>query len=87
MNKSEITKILRRIALENGVSVSEVRKEIQIAIEAAMSNPDPAVQAEWKAMSHNGQIPSPEEVIIYLAEKINKEENTDSNVIKFPYRN
>lgn len=87
MNKSEITKILRRIALENGVSVSEVRKEIQIAIEAAMSNPDPAVQAEWKAMSHNGQIPSPEEVIIYLAEKTRKKENTDSKVIKFPYRN
>jgi len=87
MNKSRATKILRQVALENGVSLSEVRKEIQSAIDAAMSNPDPAVQAQWKAMSHNGQIPSPEEVIIYLAEKINKEENTDSKVIKFSYRN
>lgn len=87
MNKLYITKILRQVALANGVSVSEVRKELQIAIEAAMSNPDPTVQAEWKAMSHDGRVPSPEEVLIYLTEKIKKEEKADSKVIKFPYRN
>lgn len=83
MNQSKATKILRRVASENGVSLSEVRREIQIAIDAAMSNPDPAVQAQWKAMSREGKVPSPEEVIIYLTEKI-QDGNSNGKIIKFP---
>lgn len=35
------------LAKQNGVSVSEVEMEINKALEAAKTNPDPAVQAAW----------------------------------------
>lgn len=85
MNKERATEILRQVALENGVSLTEVRKEIQIAIEAGMSNPDPAVQSEWKAISQDGHPPSPEDLIIYLVKKIKREDTNSGGIIKFPF--
>ena len=35
---------LREVARKNHITVDEVRKEIQLAMIAAMRNPDPAVQ-------------------------------------------
>ena len=32
----------------------EVRREMQIAIDAGFDNPDPAVQEEWKKMTIKG---------------------------------
>lgn len=44
--KSKGRKILEKVAAQNGVSVDEVRAEIQIAIDMGMASPDPAVQAK-----------------------------------------
>ncbi len=61
-----IRKILMRIASENHTTVSEVRKEISIAIEEGMNSSDPEIQKKWRAMSRTGGMPTPEEAIICL---------------------
>ena len=48
----------------------EVRREMQIAIDAGFDNPDPAVQEEWKKMTLKGDRPTPEEVINYAVKKL-----------------
>lgn len=57
MNRS----ILRKIAKENGVSVAEVRREMQLAIEASYTNPNAAALA----VPRKGAVPTPEELIDY----------------------
>lgn len=63
--------ILMQVAAENNTTVAEVRREISIAIEAGMNNPDPEIQKKWKAMSRTGGTPTPEEAIIALTKEIN----------------
>ncbi len=48
----------------------EVRREMQIAIDAGFDNPNPAVQEEWKKMTLKGERPTPEEVINYAVKKL-----------------
>ena len=38
---------LREVARKNHTTVEEVRKEIRLAMIAAMCNPDPAIQKRW----------------------------------------
>lgn len=73
MNSKKANRYLKRVALEHGVSISEVKSEITIAIEMAMSNTDPKIQAQWRDIPYKGEKPTPEEVITYLAAKINNE--------------
>ena len=40
---------LREVARKNHTTVEEVRKEIRLAMIAAMCNPDPAIQKRWNA--------------------------------------
>ena len=54
---------LEIIAAKEGISVEEVSREIQLAIDDAMKNPDPKVQAEWRKIPKKGKKPTPEEVI------------------------
>ena len=48
MDKSKVIKVFEKIARKEGISVDEVRREIQKAIDDAMQSDDPAVQAYWK---------------------------------------
>ena len=47
--------------------VEEVRKEIRLAMIAAMCNPDPAIQKRWNAIPHAGDTLTPEDFITYVA--------------------
>lgn len=67
---NSIKKILKRIAKREGISVEEVYREIQVAIEMAYANPDPAVQAVWKNIPMPYGKPGPEDVIAYCVEKV-----------------
>lgn len=68
-------KIYRQIARKNGVTVKEVRDEIQEAVSAAYQNPPedggvtPAFQ---ERIPCRGEIPTPEEVIRFAAGEIQK---------------
>lgn len=55
-------KILKQVARLRGISVSEVREELEIAIEEARNNPDPDAQAEFHRLFGN-KTPTPEEFL------------------------
>lgn len=61
---------LRELALRNGTTVEEVRKEIKLAMLAGLCNTDPAVREKWREISCIGEAPMPEELIAYAAETI-----------------
>jgi DNA polymerase elongation subunit (family B) len=69
MRRSRGAKAITKLAAEKGISVKEVRREIQIAIDAGMANQDPNVQAYWKKMIESGVKPTPEDVIEYIAKQ------------------
>ena len=64
-----VEETLRQIAEREGVAADEVRENIRAAIAAGMSSPSPFVQEYWKSIPHEGGEPTPEEVVLYLAEE------------------
>ena len=54
---ANIRKILMRIAAENHTTVAEVRREISIAIEEGMKNPNPEIQKKMEKDVHNRRNP------------------------------
>lgn len=68
----KVNRVLAEIALKNGVSVAEVRKEIQAALDEGMKNPDPKVQAYWNSIPRKGDKPTLQEVITHLSNQIKK---------------
>ena len=61
---------LQTVAIRNGTTVEAVRKEIKLAMLAGLCNTDPTVQAKWKEIPCAGEVPTPEELIAYLAKEI-----------------
>ena len=61
---------LQTVAIRDGTTVEEVRKEIKLAMLAGLCNTDPAVQTKWKEIPCAGEMPTPEELITYVAEKV-----------------
>lgn len=68
--KINAEKAICQIAIREGVTVEEVRKQIKIAMLAGLCSQDPNVQARWKKIPCKGEVPTPEELIIYLATHI-----------------
>ena len=48
----------------------EVRRELEMAIDAVMTNPDPEVRGFWDEFIPNERIPTLEEFIEYISEVI-----------------
>lgn len=48
--------IYEKIAEKYNTTPEEVRREMQIAIDAGFDDPDPVVQAEWKKVNLKGDI-------------------------------
>lgn len=70
MKKVDAARALKLAALAEGMSVETVRKEIKLAMLAGLCNQDPLVQARWKEIPCKGEVPAPEELIAFLAAKI-----------------
>lgn len=71
----DINKILGQVAEADGVSMEEVKKEMQAAISAAYQNPSDdggRTEARQKEVPCRGEIPTPEEFIRYAAWKLKK---------------
>ena len=64
--EASVRRAFEAVAKKNGVSIEEVRREIEMAISAARKNPAPKVQAFWTAIPCKGDVPTPEEVIAYI---------------------
>lgn len=68
--------IYRKVAKKYGVSAKEVRKEIQATITEAYTNPlnqNEITKAYQNRVPCKGEIPTPEEMIRYLAKQDKKE--------------
>lgn len=68
-------KIYRKVAQKYGVSVAEVKKDIQEAINAAYQNPpeDGVTRAWQNRITRKGVIPTADEFIRYAAGEIGKD--------------
>lgn len=70
MEESKVIRAFEKIAKLEGISVNEVKQEIQKAIDDAMQSDDPAVQTYWRKMKCKGEKPTPEEVVLYIAKQV-----------------
>lgn len=69
-------RIYRKVAKKYGVTLTEVRQEIQTCITEAYTNPlnqNGITSAYQKRVPCKGEIPTPEELIRYLARKETQE--------------
>lgn len=65
-------KLLRKIAKEHGVTVEEVRRDMQAAIDATYQNPNrnlTNIKAQ-NAVPRQGETPTVDEFVGYVAKKI-----------------
>lgn len=60
---------LRKVARKNHTTLEEVRKEIRLAMIAAMCDPAPAIQRVWREIPHAGDLLTPEDFITYIAKQ------------------
>jgi len=73
VNTNKAKSALRKVAAQSGMSFAEVRRETQLAIAEAMANPDAEVRKFWEAIPRAGIIPTPEELITYIAGIVGEE--------------
>ena len=67
----KMEKILKKVARANGVTVKEVKTEIQTAITEAWKNPpDDAAAAYQRKVPCMGEIPTPDEFIRFMVSEI-----------------
>ena len=63
--------VFEKLAAQYGVSVGEVIRDMQEAVDAAWNNPDPAIRARQRQLFPDGK-PSVEEFIRVMAEQAQK---------------
>jgi len=68
-NQNQPGGVFEQIAEQYGVSVGEVVRGIQIAVDEAWNNPDPAIRARQRELFPNGK-PSVEEFIRKIAQQV-----------------
>ncbi|BFQ96368.1 hypothetical protein DSH65_14500 [Enterococcus faecalis] len=67
--KRDTKDLLKTIARQHGISVKEVRAQMQKTIDEARSNPDPEKQAEFSRY-FGDRTPTPEEFIYVVTKKL-----------------
>ncbi len=60
---------LLQISIREGKTVEEIEKEIKKAILIGLCSQDTKVQAYWNRIPCEGEVPTPDEVIAFLADE------------------
>ena len=68
--------IFGKWAKERGIMESEMKMSISERIRQGMNDPDPEKQDQWKAIPCADEMPTPEEWLKYVVEKL-KEDGRD----------
>jgi hypothetical protein len=71
-NPSVAENAIRKIALREGVSIEYVRTQMKIAMLNGLCSTDPEVKAFWDGIPREKEAPTPEELIIYIAEVVKR---------------
>lgn len=74
--------IFERLARERGISVEEMRAIISARIEKGWNDPNQEKRAQWRNISCTGELPTPDEWLQYVVEKI-KEDSRDELLRKY----
>lgn len=75
MTKKKAEKIYQQVAIKNHTTVDEVKKQIKLAMLIGMSNQDPVIKKRWAEIPHDGEVATPEELLLYLSSCVKKEKN------------
>ena len=65
--QNKLDRIISQIAKANRSTPEKVRKDMQEAMDTAMRNPDPRVQAKWASIPKQGEVLTLEEFVEYMA--------------------
>jgi len=75
-NKKEmISEYLQEIAKKEGITENDVRNEIALAVSFALKSSNPQIQNFWKEIPCDGENPTIEEIIDYIAIEIHSQNN------------
>ena len=70
MQQRNFEEILTVIARKHHSTVDDVRREMEIALQEGLSNPDPVIRAQWARIPSKGPTPTLEELVTYIAAQI-----------------
>ncbi len=68
----DLDKIFKQIAIKNGVSVAQVRRDIQAALDEGWNSSDEKVRAYWRKIPAKHEKPTLEEVILFMVTECKK---------------
>ena len=70
MQEQRALAALRRVAVENGVTVENVLSEIEQLIRDCTKSEDPEICRQWAAIPCAGEMPTPLELMEHLMKKV-----------------
>lgn len=68
--KRDFDTVCKAIALRNGISVEEVKKEIQSALDCAYRNPTERQKQFQSNIPKKGEVPTAEEFFYFISENM-----------------
>jgi hypothetical protein len=68
MKRSKATKLIERVAANEGKSVAEIRSDMQEAINIAYKNHDVTNETFWERF--NGRVPTPDEFLVVANKEV-----------------
>ena len=72
---SKTKKIIKQIAIKNGVSPAEVEADMREAMQAGMASTDPRAQELWKQIAPDGKEPSIDRFLEFVSGRVKSEMN------------
>lgn len=72
---SKTKKIIKQIAMQNGVTPEYVEEEMRKAMRAGMASTDPHAQELWKQIAPDGKEPSIDRFLEFVSGRVNSEMN------------